>query len=31
MTNEFAFVKDIVPTMLEVADIDGSGDTYNGK
>ena len=31
MTNEFAFIKDVVPTMLEVAGIDGSGDTYNGK
>ena len=31
VTNEFAFVKDIVPTILEVAGIDGTGSTYNDK
>jgi arylsulfatase A-like enzyme len=31
ITNEFAFVKDIVPTILEVAGIDGKGNTYNNK
>jgi arylsulfatase len=31
VTNEFAFVKDIVPTILEVAGINGEGNIYNGK
>lgn len=31
ITNEFAFVKDIVPTMLEIAGIDASGNQYNEK
>ncbi len=31
ITNEFAFVKDIVPTILEVSGISGDGNTYNGK
>ncbi len=31
ITNEFAFVKDIVPTLLEVAGIESSGSTYNKK
>jgi arylsulfatase A-like enzyme len=31
MTNEFTFVKDIVPAILEVAGVDGSGNTYNVK
>ncbi|WP_422362227.1 arylsulfatase [Reichenbachiella sp.] len=31
VTSEFGFVKDIVPTILEIAGIDGSGNTYNGK
>ncbi|HEY9113350.1 MAG TPA: arylsulfatase [Bacteroidales bacterium] len=31
ITNEFAFVKDIVPTILEVAEVSGEGNTYNGK
>lgn len=30
-TNEFAFVKDIVPTILEVAGIESRGNTYDGK
>ncbi len=30
-TNKFAFVKDIVPTLLEVAGVDNPGTSYNGK
>lgn len=31
ITNEFAFVKDIVPTLLEIADVKEGGKTYKGK
>ncbi|AZQ64494.1 arylsulfatase [Flammeovirga pectinis] len=31
MVNNFAFVKDLVPTMLEVAGIEDTGNSYNGK
>lgn len=31
ITNEFAFVKDIVPTILEFAGVGSSGNTYDGK
>jgi arylsulfatase len=30
-SNKFAFVKDIVPTLLEVAGVDNPGTVYNGK
>ncbi|WP_109831956.1 sulfatase-like hydrolase/transferase [Reichenbachiella versicolor] len=31
VTNQFAFVKDIAPTLLEIAGIENSGSTYKGK
>ncbi len=31
LTNEFAYVKDITPTILEVAGVESSGNTYNEK
>jgi arylsulfatase len=31
ITNEFAFVKDLVPTILEFAGVESSGNTYDGK
>jgi arylsulfatase len=30
-SNTFAFVKDIVPTLVEIAGAEYKGDTYNGK
>jgi arylsulfatase len=31
ITNEFGFVKDLVPTILETANVDANGTTYDGK
>jgi arylsulfatase len=30
-SNTFAFIKDLAPTILEVAGVEYKGDTYNGK